>query len=221
MLTYRRVFVAVTLCCLVDARIAGSRPQESDRRVPQAQIALRGFLQTAYPDLDGRALQVEFVDSGNGSRFAVRDVTGVADIVERQRLASVLTGYSEFDAAGTVRRFSASGAMLAPAENGALAAAVAAARRDGRSVDSAIQARHPRFGLDSAPEMIARVEASAVAARLGVMAVESAAPRRSTDERYGLVWDVTVTSLSATGTVIRQVLSFEPVGGQLVAMEQR
>jgi hypothetical protein len=210
---------SAAVLCVASAR-GLSAQQASLTEASAQQLRFRSFLIAAYPELEGRALQIAVEPINGASRFFVRDITGVTSILSRERLAHVATGSAVIDNSGAVRRFRAVGTILRRTDNATLAAAVAAAQRDGGSIDAAIETLNPRFGLNAAADVVAHIPL-ALKKRVGPMQVESVTPRRAVDQDYGFLWDVKVVVTSLSGEQTRAVLTFEPFNGQLVALERQ
>jgi hypothetical protein len=216
-----RTSVRVFACVLPLAAALGGALRAQEPAVPPQQLRLREFLLAAYPDLDGRALQIRMSPGVGALAFSVRDVTDSRDIVKRAAGAQVLEGTAQFDARGVMRAFAAGGALVKSAENLELARAVVGARRAGRNVDAEIDRRNPRFGLGRASVLLAHLDFAPFEARVGTVTIESATPRPQASETYGFVWDIGVVLTPRAGPGARYILSFEPFDGRLVSVVAR
>jgi hypothetical protein len=188
-----------------------------DLRVSPDDLELRTFLTTAYPELAGRAIQIETKGRG-GVRVSEVAVTGGPGSAD----TPLLDAQVQFTAQHTVRAFDARGVLVKDADNGKLARAVKDARRGGRDVDAEIMGRALGFGPDRKAAILAHLEDLHLDDHLGAISVRSARPiRPQDDDRYGFYWQVEIESVRAGDGPKRYVLVLEPFEGHLVSLRER
>lgn len=209
----------------VSSPAAAQSTTRSAGSMPPAVRAATSFLYAAYPELVGRALEIQMVPQGDEWLVSLSEVVGAGrEPADRPVLVRARFTY---DTAGQLTRFSADGPLLSDGANAMLRDAI---RKNPGWIESDADVELMRLGGASlvGPAFAPMVPATKtdLARHLGAGVTATAAEFKLRESQAGLetaakaAWVVDATATDAAGKAVQYRLTYEPVGGKLVGVEQ-
>jgi hypothetical protein len=197
---------------LVAALFAALAPSTRAQVPSDADLNVRLFLKSVYPNLFQRSVTLVWHTDGTHRRVTVMD--GSVNPLTTNTSTRLMDADFELDSAHTVRRFSARGVYLNEEQNRRLASAMKTAV----GFDAAVVTvgRTAAFGPARPPDPPKQIDVSAGSAQ--PLRVIASAPATSVDQDFGFRWSVTAEVGNRGRTY---VLTFEPFDGRLVSMVER
>ena len=190
-------------------------------QVPAALHRVRAFLVAAYPELEGRPIEVQTSGEGGGLTLVVTEPSA-STATSRGTKQRLLNARVRLSTSAEVTSFQADGPLVQDGPNADLAKATAIALRAGQDPDAVIAARGLTFGPDRRPEVLSRLRQLKLAQRIGETRVLTVSARRVIDSAaHAFLWSIELEGARAGEAPVLYELLLEPVGGQVVSLRTK
>lgn len=187
--------------------------------VPAEHQVFRKFLLDAYPELAGRALQIQHNGDVSAQDVVLFELLPSSTIEATRN--TLIHAHIEFSSQHQLTRYAATGPLLHDADNSALAHAIQLATTPA-AVTNEIARRALPFGPNQQDAVLTKLNQLHLDNSIGPSGVLSASSAvRANDSHFGFLWSVEVQASRDGDVTRRYLLTFEPFGGDLVGLTER